>query len=193
MVITSPTPTPWAIKPRKCCSPLNSCKRSARVLHRQAATAARIHSRRAWVWKSRRSRPILPREACRPRPFRRIWRFRGTVLTVQATTGQQLYTRDGQFTLNANNQLVNDSGGLLLGYGVDNNFNIQATQLKALSIPLGSTTVAKATQNVTMQGAYRQPAPWRRLRRSNNRRSSGDAAFTAPTNTTTATWPTLRT
>jgi flagellar hook protein FlgE len=71
---------------------------------------------------------------------------------VQGTGGQQLYTRDGNFTPNSLNQLTTSTGQTLMGFGVDNNFNVQTTQLVPLTIPLGSTAVAKATQNVQMQG-----------------------------------------
>ncbi len=66
--------------------------------------------------------------------------------------GSQEYTRDGSFQLNAGNQLVTTTGQTLLGYGVDKNFEIEKTTLQPLTIPLGSTAVAQATQNVTLQG-----------------------------------------
>ena len=72
---------------------------------------------------------------------------------MQAGNSQKLYTRDGEFTMNANNQLVNSSGDAVLGFGVDNQFNINTTTLAPLSIPLGTATVAKATQNVVLEGA----------------------------------------
>lgn len=64
----------------------------------------------------------------------------------------QLYTRDGTFSLNSNNQLVNVSGDFVQGYSADANGNIATGALTNITIPLGATTVAKATQNVTMQG-----------------------------------------
>ncbi len=71
---------------------------------------------------------------------------------VQGSSSAQEYTRDGSFQLNASNQLVTSTGQTLLGYGVDSNFNVQKTTLQPLTIPLGSTAVAQATQNVTLQG-----------------------------------------
>lgn len=71
---------------------------------------------------------------------------------VQGNTAAQEYTRDGVFQLNASNQLVTSTGQTLLGYGVDKNFNVQKTTLQPLTIPLGSTAVAQATQNVYLQG-----------------------------------------
>ena len=67
---------------------------------------------------------------------------------VQATTGEQLYTRNGKFQVNSQNELTTLSGARLLGFGVDDNFQIQSTTLQPLSIPLGAAAVAKATENV---------------------------------------------
>lgn len=65
----------------------------------------------------------------------------------------QVYTRDGSFQLNGLNQLVSGTGQLVQGYGVDSNFNIVNGVLGNVTIPLGSLTVAQATQNVTMIGS----------------------------------------
>ncbi|HSU69152.1 MAG TPA: flagellar hook-basal body complex protein [Tepidisphaeraceae bacterium] len=65
---------------------------------------------------------------------------------------QQLYTRDGAFTLNSSNQLVTTGGNFVQGYGVDPNSNIQSGFLQNITIPLGATQVAKATGNAKMQG-----------------------------------------
>ena len=65
--------------------------------------------------------------------------------------GQQ-YTRDGTFSLNSNNQLVNSTGSFVEGYGADSNGNIIGGALQNITIPLGQTTLAKATQNVTLTG-----------------------------------------
>jgi flagellar hook protein FlgE len=72
---------------------------------------------------------------------------------VQGTQGNQLYTRDGTFKTNADNQLVTSNGNLVLGLGVDENFRIKPG-LTPLNIPLGSRTVAKATENVTLEGTF---------------------------------------
>jgi len=64
----------------------------------------------------------------------------------------QLYTRDGSFSLNSANQLVSSGGAFVQGFGVDANGNIQAGSLRNITIPLGTSTIAKATGNVAMQG-----------------------------------------
>ncbi len=71
---------------------------------------------------------------------------------VEGANSEQLYTRNGIFKLNSENQLVTSNGNRLLGYGVDEQFNIQTTQLQSLTIPLGSEAVAQATKNVVMEG-----------------------------------------
>src|SRR5438874_1712760 len=71
---------------------------------------------------------------------------------VQNTDGERLYTRNGQFKTNADNELVSLSGERVLGYGIDSNYQIQRTTLVGLNIPLGSAATAQATQNVFLQG-----------------------------------------
>ncbi len=72
---------------------------------------------------------------------------------VQGGEGATMYTRNGQFSTNASSQLINTSGNLLLGYGVDENYTIRTTELQALEIPLGAASVAQATQNVFLEGS----------------------------------------
>ncbi|MEM9365007.1 MAG: flagellar hook-basal body complex protein [Planctomycetota bacterium] len=71
---------------------------------------------------------------------------------VQAADGEQLYTRNGIFKLNSDAELVNATGQRLLGYGIDDQFRLQTSELVPLSVPLGTKTVAKATENVTFEG-----------------------------------------
>jgi flagellar hook protein FlgE len=72
---------------------------------------------------------------------------------VQGNQGEHLYTRNGQFKTNANNEIVTTTGQRVLGYSVDSNFTIQPTGLTPLQIPLGAAAVAQATENVVMKGA----------------------------------------
>ncbi len=71
---------------------------------------------------------------------------------VVKTSGGQQYTRDGSFTLNSADQLVNTSGGFVQGFGVDAENNIIPGQLQNVTVPLGATTTAKATTSVKLQG-----------------------------------------
>ena len=72
---------------------------------------------------------------------------------MQGGTAGQLYTRDGEFTTNADNALVNSAGYNLLGYGTDGAGNINTSALQPMTIPLGTSTVASATQNVSLEGS----------------------------------------
>jgi flagellar hook protein FlgE len=100
---------------------------------------------------------------------------------VQGSGGQQLYTRTGNFTPNSLNQLTTPTGQQLMGYGVDSNFNVQTTQLVPLTIPLGSTAVAKATQNVELQGTLTPTGDVATTGAIVQSGQLGDAAMTAPT------------
>jgi flagellar hook protein FlgE len=74
---------------------------------------------------------------------------------VQGPQGEQLFTRNGIFKTNANNELVTVGGNRVLGYGVDDNFQVERTVLVPLTIPLGSQMVSQATQNVFFEGTLR--------------------------------------
>ena len=69
-------------------------------------------------------------------------------------TGQEMqrFTRDGAFYLNPANQLVTQDGYHVQGYGVDANYNIIPSRLGDITIPLGTTTVARATERVALEG-----------------------------------------
>jgi len=71
----------------------------------------------------------------------------------QGNDGSQQYTRNGTFTTNGQNELVTGTGNRVLGYGIDNGFQINTTHLQPLQIPLGSAMVAKATTKAVLQGA----------------------------------------
>ncbi len=71
---------------------------------------------------------------------------------VEGTQGEQLYTRNGQFKTNSDNELTTITGQRVLGFGVDDDFQIQSTELTTIRIPLGSAAVAQATQNVYLEG-----------------------------------------
>ena len=72
---------------------------------------------------------------------------------VEGSQGEQFYTRNGQFNTNAENQLVSITGNRLLGFGIDDNFQIDSTVLQPITIPLGAAAVAQATENVYLEGS----------------------------------------
>jgi len=66
---------------------------------------------------------------------------------------QQVYSRDGSFTLSPQQILANSSGLAVLGYRADSNFVITpGGVLESIEIPLGSLTVARETSSVEMTG-----------------------------------------
>ena len=69
------------------------------------------------------------------------------------------YTRDGSFSLNSENELVTSSGDFVQGFGVDADGNIASGQLGNITIPLGTTTVARATENALMEGNLNANGP----------------------------------
>ncbi|WP_442507158.1 flagellar hook-basal body complex protein [Novipirellula sp. SH528] len=71
---------------------------------------------------------------------------------VEGASSEQLYTRNGIFKLNSNAELVNSTGQRLLGYGVDEQFRLQESELVPMTVPLGTESVAKATENVSFEG-----------------------------------------
>jgi flagellar hook protein FlgE len=71
---------------------------------------------------------------------------------VQGSQGEQLYTRNGQFKTNSNNEIVTITGQRVLGYSVDANFQIEPTGLTPLRIPLGAAAVAQPTTEVALAG-----------------------------------------
>jgi flagellar hook protein FlgE len=64
-----------------------------------------------------------------------------------------VYTRDGSFSLSANDTLVNPEGFAVQGFGVDSNFNLVTSHLQNISIPIGNLNVAQQTSQISMNGA----------------------------------------
>lgn len=63
-----------------------------------------------------------------------------------------VYSRDGTFRTNSNNELINVFGDRVQGFAVDDNFNIVAGQLVDLVIPIGQLTIAQATSQARLAG-----------------------------------------
>lgn len=81
------------------------------------------------------------------------------VLNVE---GAQRFTRAGNFQLDRDFNLVNADGGLVQGFGVDDEFNVAEGVLTNVNIPVGVLTLAEATKGVTLTG---------------NLNTNGDVAF----------------
>jgi len=74
-------------------------------------------------------------------------------LVVQSGSGD-LYTRNGQLKLNSNNEIVTSTGQRVLGYDVNNQFEIEETPENPvpLVIPLGEGRVSQPTSNASIAG-----------------------------------------
>ncbi len=67
--------------------------------------------------------------------------------------GLQRFTRAGTFQLDRDNNLSNPgNGGIVQGFGIDDDFNIIEGTLTRLNIPIGSSTLAEATESVRFAG-----------------------------------------
>lgn len=66
--------------------------------------------------------------------------------------GTNFYTRAGAFRPDSDDNLATVSGEKLLGYGVDDDFNILTGQLAPINIPLGKQTIAEATSEIALVG-----------------------------------------
>ena len=73
--------------------------------------------------------------------------------------GSQRFSRAGNFLLDRDNNLVNPNGGLIQGFGVDNGFNVIDGTLQTLNVPIGTSTLAEATENVRFGGNLNSGGP----------------------------------
>jgi flagellar hook protein FlgE len=66
--------------------------------------------------------------------------------------GNQKYTRAGKFGLDAEQNLVDGNGGRVQGYGIDDEYNVVSGVVGNISVPIGSLTIAEATNNIDFGG-----------------------------------------
>jgi flagellar hook protein FlgE len=71
---------------------------------------------------------------------------------LQDGEGNIAYSRDGNFSLDTDQNLVNPTGQYVLGYPVDSNYNVISATPTLINIPLGELSVAQATQNANFSG-----------------------------------------
>lgn len=72
-------------------------------------------------------------------------------LIVQSGT-DQLFTRNGQLQLNAENEIVTSTGQRVLGYGVNDDYEVITDNLVPLTIPVGEERVAQQTTRASFNG-----------------------------------------
>ncbi|HEX8340480.1 MAG TPA: flagellar hook-basal body complex protein [Tepidisphaeraceae bacterium] len=65
---------------------------------------------------------------------------------------ERMYTRDGSFTVNTDNQLVSQRGDYVMGFGADENGQVIKGPLTRLEVPTDIKSQAQATENATLQG-----------------------------------------
>ena len=100
---------------------------------------------------------------------------------VQGGGTATLYTRNGVFSLNSQNELVSLNGDRLLGYGVDADFAVDTTQLVPITIPLGVEVVAQATHNAYLEGTLSPTGDVATTAQVIQTGELGDAVYSAPT------------
>lgn len=76
----------------------------------------------------------------------------GDGLFIVERAGERFFTRAGGFRQNSVNQLTTVTGERLLGYGVDGSFNVVASDLKPVTVPLGQLRLAEPTTEVRFTG-----------------------------------------
>ncbi|MCH8043620.1 MAG: hypothetical protein IID44_07860 [Planctomycetes bacterium] len=64
--------------------------------------------------------------------------------------GEQPFTRNGNFSLNAASELVTSDGHRVLGFAVDGNFNLQTTELSTLRISRGRQAASEDGSTATL-------------------------------------------
>lgn len=71
---------------------------------------------------------------------------------LRTPENEAVYTRDGGFTLSADNRLITQDGYFVQGYSINSNFELIPGAVGDLSIPVGSLTVARATERAQFDG-----------------------------------------
>jgi len=72
---------------------------------------------------------------------------------LRTALNERVFTRDGAFSLSAQNKLVGQDGFFVQGYGVNDRFEVVPGVLQDLDIPLGTLTTAQATSRVFIDGS----------------------------------------
>jgi len=70
---------------------------------------------------------------------------------LQSSNGGRVYTRDGNFRLNADGELVTADGDRVLGFGIDAEGQLDRSQLRLLTNRIGSTVVGASGMVATLR------------------------------------------
>ncbi len=76
----------------------------------------------------------------------------GNGFFIVSDAGTQKYTRNGNFSLDRDFNLVASSGGKVQGWAVDDNYNVIPGVLGDVSIPIGVLSIAEPTTQVKFAG-----------------------------------------
>lgn len=76
----------------------------------------------------------------------------GSGFFMVESNGSTFYTRAGSFRQDIEDNLTTATGERLLGYGVDEDFNLVTGELVPINIPIGRQTIAEATSNISIVG-----------------------------------------
>jgi flagellar hook protein FlgE len=71
---------------------------------------------------------------------------------LRTPENEKVFTRDGAFTLSADNRLITQDGFFVQGFGVNQNFELIPGAVGDLTIPLGALTAAKTTTAAQLDG-----------------------------------------
>lgn len=110
---------------------------------------------------------------------------------VEGPSKETLYSRNGVFKINSQNEMVTLNGNRLLGFGVDDQFQIDTTQLSPLAIPLGVEEVAQPTSVAYLEGTLSPVGDVASTAQRIQTGVLGDAQYSSPT-TTLTTAPSLQ-
>ena len=76
----------------------------------------------------------------------------GFIIVEQPGKAVNAYTRNGVLKINSDLTLTTNTGEYVLGYGIDDKFQIQYDALTRLRIPIGEMHIAVQTSTVTIEG-----------------------------------------
>jgi len=71
---------------------------------------------------------------------------------LRSAENESVFSRDGSFTLGADNRLITADGFFVQGFSVDANFDLVPGVVGDLSIPIGTLTTARATTEAVIEG-----------------------------------------
>ncbi|OQZ06979.1 MAG: hypothetical protein B6D36_02180, partial [Planctomycetes bacterium UTPLA1] len=71
---------------------------------------------------------------------------------LRTPENESVFTRDGTFSLSADNRLISTDGFFIQGFGVNDRFELIPGAVTDVKIPIGSLTTAKATDAAQLDG-----------------------------------------